>query len=523
MRPFSHLLIAILLLGLLAGPVQALPAQPGAPFSPAAQAVLAALPAGAKATFTITLHDQLDPRSVLPPAPSAGIHPSNARLVAAQRSQAVIEGLEAHAAASQQGFLAAARALQAQGQVGKITSLWIFNGISIEADASAIQALARRPEVALIRPDPDPSFKIVPSDDGLSRFAAATTQAPAAPLAPQTSYVQPNIVLTNAPQMWAAGFTGQGVVIASLDTGVDGTHPDLAPSYRGGSNSWFDPYRGTSTPYDPNSQGHGTHTMGIMVGSNTSGDPPSGHGAIGMAPGAKWIAAKIFDDSTGYVEANVHLAFQWALTSGANVVNNSWGFQAFGSCSSSLTVFEPDIAALRAAGVIPVFSAGNSGSGNIPGTDGAPANNPGAFSVGAIDNTSVTWYSSARGPNACDSSLPFPYLAAPGVSVLSSVADLIPGVANYATLTGTSMAAPHVTGAIALLLSALPGLPANLQEYALTQGAFDLAPAGVDINTGYGRLDVYHSYQVVQSLWNPPFKMYVPLDRFLFEYFLPYQ
>ena len=136
--------------------------------------------------------------------------------------------------------------------------------------------------------------------------------------------------------------------------------------------------------------------------------------------------------------------------------------------------------------MIPVFSAGNSGSGSIPHTDGAPANNPGAFSVGAIDNNSLMWYSSGRGPNSCDASLPFPYLVAPGVNVLSSV----PGVANYATLTGTSMAAPHVSGAIALLLSAFPGVPPILQEYALTRGAFPLNTPVPDYNTGYGRLDV---------------------------------
>jgi subtilisin family serine protease len=124
--------------------------------------------------------------------------------------------------------------------------------------------------------------------------------------------------------------TGSNVVVASLDTGVDTTNPDLAASWRGGTDSWFDPYGQHATPSDLN--GHGTSTMDVIIGRSASGM------AIGVAPGAKWIAAKIFDDTGAASLTAIHLSFQWLLDPSGNpaipnapqVVNNSWDDASIG-------------------------------------------------------------------------------------------------------------------------------------------------------------------------------------------------
>jgi subtilisin family serine protease len=105
-----------------------------------------------------------------------------------------------------------------------------------------------------------------------------------------TGAPEPNISVINAPALWSLGFRGQGVVVASMDSGVDATHPDLAARWRGGSNSWYDPY-GQHPTVPTDVSGHGTWTMGVMVGRDAGGT------SIGVAPDAQWIAVKIFNDS----------------------------------------------------------------------------------------------------------------------------------------------------------------------------------------------------------------------------------
>ena len=167
-----------------------------------------------------------------------------------------------------------------------------------------------------------------------------------------------------------------------MDTGVDTTSPDVAAAWRGGSNSWYDPSGEHATPVDVN--GHGTWTMGVMVGGATGGT------SVGVAPGSKWIAAKIFNDHNQATTAGIHQSFQWLLDPDANpathdapnVVNDSWTMAAFGACDLE---FQLDLQSLRAAGIVPVFAAGNSGP--LGGTDFSPSNYPEAFAVG---NTNAT-------------------------------------------------------------------------------------------------------------------------------------
>jgi hypothetical protein len=208
-----------------------------------------------------------------------------------------------------------------------------------------------------------------------------------------------------------------------------------------------------------------------------------------------WIAAKIFDDRGRARSSRIHAGFQWLLdpdgnpdtADAPNVVNNSWQ-QAGPGCDLQ---FEPDLESLRAAGIVPVFAAGNNGPGNA--TSVSPANNPAAFAVGETDNGDVVQSESSRGPSSCGE-LPtvYPEVVAPGVGITTS--DLY---GSYASHSGTSLSAPHVSGALALLLGAYPDLSAEDQISAIESGAVDLGPPGPDNASGFGRLDALAAYESV--------------------------
>jgi len=279
-----------------------------------------------------------------------------------------------------------------------------------------------------------------------------------------------------------------------MDSGVDLNHPDLSGRWRGGSNSWFDPY-GDHPDNPTDLSGHGTWTMGVMVGGDAGGT------AIGLAPDAQWIAVKIFDDYGNATASAIHAGFQWLLDPDNNpgtpdaphVVNNSW----ISSSSSCDLQFELDLQALRAAGILPVFAAGNSGP--VSNTSRSPANNPSALAVGSTTISDTIDFDSARGPSSCgESESIFPEMVAPGANIHTS--DLF---GFYTNATGTSLAAPHVSGVLALLLSAYPESDATSQQEALLNGATDLGAGGADNDYGYGRLDVFSAYQWLQGNSSP--------------------
>ena len=377
-----------------------------------------------------------------------------------EKQKAVIRALKDTADAKQGKLKKTLDDRKKTGLVDKYTSLWVINGISVTASASVIDELATHPDVLTITPD---DIQISP--------------ALGAP--------EPNIALVNAPALWSQGYMGQGVVVASMDSGVDVSHPDLATRWRGGTNSWFDPYgQHPITPADLT--GHGTGTTGIMVAGDAGGT------SLGVAPGAQWIAVKIFNDQGGSTATAVHQGFQWLLDPDGNpntddapqVVNNSWTF-AYPGCNLE---FELDLQSLRAAGILPLFAAGNGGpNGN---TSYSPANNPSAFAVGATNNSDQIYALSSRGPSTCGGSVgPFPEIVAPGMNI--NTTDL---GGFYHTDSGTSFAAPHVAGSLALLLSAYPGLDAGTQEQALINTALDLGASGPDDVFGYGRLDLLAAF-----------------------------
>ncbi|HEX9518535.1 MAG TPA: S8 family serine peptidase, partial [Streptosporangiaceae bacterium] len=387
------------------------------------------------------------------------------RLARKNRPGAAARILRARADLTQRPLRALLRLRRAQGVVSDIQPLWIVNAIAVTATPAVISELAARQDVREIRPN-----LVVPAP----QTAATATSALA----------ETNVALVNAPALWDLGYRGQGIVVANMDTGVDVTHPDLASRWRGGTNSWYDPNgEHPTTPTDVS--GHGTWTMGVMVGGDAGGS------SVGVAPDATWIAVKIFNDHGTATSTGIHQGFQWLLDPDGNpatadapdVVNDSWTM----STSGCLLDFQPDLATLRAAGILPVFAAGNYGP--LPGNSTSPANNPEAFAVGATDDADVLYPYSSRGPSPCGQPV-YPQLVAPGVGIHTT--DLY---GLYADPTGTSVAAPHVAGALALLLQAFPGMSADRQAAALENSSIELGAAGADNSYGHGRLDALAAYR----------------------------
>ncbi|MFN8597521.1 MAG: S8 family serine peptidase [Anaerolineae bacterium] len=367
---------------------------------------------------------------------------------------AVPAALYRHAAATQTDLLTMLYA-QSADRVQHITPLWIDNAIALSANRSVILDLAHRADVGRIQ-----------LDDVHQMLAPVT----------HTSAVPSNLTAINVAPVWQRGIMGQGVVVAVLDSGVDLANADLKAKWRGGTNSWFDPYGEHDMPVDLT--GHGTQVLGVILGGDDEAGQP-----IGVAPGAQWIAARIFNDRGRATTSAIHRALQWVLDPDGDpstpdapqVLNNSWSFANPG-CSSD---FDADLRALRAAGILPVFAAGTQQAVS-------PANLPDAFAIGALENATTLSSDSAHGPTDCQGTTQvYPQLVAPGDSIHTT-----DHYGVYTTAAGTSLAAAHVSGALALLLSAQPHLSADEQAALLTSTAADLGTAGPDNDFGYGRLDV---------------------------------
>jgi len=362
-------------------------------------------------------------------------------------------------------------ALDAQG--AEYQSFYIVNALKVEADAALVRQLAARGDVARIVPNP--WVKGVPD-----RPVGMPAQAPAT--------VEPNLSRVGAPDVWALGYTGQGVIVAGNDTGIDWDHPALVnhyreqqPGYGRHDFNWHDAVHsgggscGADSPVPCDDYGHGTHTLGTVVGDDGVGNQ------IGMAPGAKWIGCRNMNVGDGspatYLECFEFFLAPYPVSGtpaqgdpalAPDVINNSWGCPSSEGCDAG--TLEASVEALRQAGIVVVVSAGNSGS-SCGSVSTPPAIYQQSFTVGAFDHTTdlIAGFSS-RGPVTYDDQTYIkPDIAAPGVDIRSSV----PGGGYQGGWNGTSMAAPHVTGAVALLLSAAPGYAGQVDalEQALTSTA----------------------------------------------------
>jgi len=415
------------------------------------------------------------------------------------KRQAVVRALQVTAARSQAALLAFLQAEQARGSVKAVMPYWVFNGVAVTADRATLLALAARPDVERIQAN-----HVRQLADARPGASAADDAAPDALALAALSAIEWNVAKVRAPEVWTnLGVTGQGVVVANIDTGVYYPHPALQRNYRGYNNgtadhnyNWFDPtntYR--NAPND--GHGHGTHTMGSIVGADQSGA-----NQIGVAPGAQWIAVKAFDDEGDTTDAILHAAFQWILAptdlNGQNpdparapdIVSNSWG-----DTNSSDQTFWQDVLALRAAGIMALFAGGNAGPG--AGTADSPGSYPHAFAVGATNSSDVIGSFSGRGPSPWGEIKP--NVSAPGVSIRSAVPPVIDSSMYQGGWNGTSMATPHGAGVVALLWQAQPNLTVTATEHVLTSTAAPLPNAAASPNNdyGWGRVD---AFQAVISL-----------------------
>jgi len=244
-------------------------------------------------------------------------------------------------------------------------------------------------------------------------------------------------------QLWSAGFTGEGVVVGHLDTGVDGRHPALKDAIKAFAE--FDLAGDQVTGAQAHdSATHGTHTAGTIVGRVTN------KGAFGVAPGAKLASAMVIEG--GQVTDRILAGMDWVLAQGARILSMSLGLRGY------TDAFQVVIDALRNQNVLPVIAAGNEG----PGTSRSPGNYANVLSVGACDqNDLVADFSSSQLFDRPGDPL-VPDLVAPGVDVLSCV----PGN-KYERMDGTSMATPHVAGLAAVLLQAKPTATVDELEAAI--------------------------------------------------------
>lgn len=427
----------------------------------------------------------------------------------------VYETLRATAARTQAPVLTA---LEAAG--ADYRAYWVANFIWVRGDAAVVQAMAERPDVAHVYANPTVHLDLLEPD------------AAEYPLSPDS--IEWNILKVNADDVWAEGVNGAGAVIAGQDTGYDWDHPALKNQYRGWNGasadhnySWWDAIHsgggvcGSNSSVPCDDHGHGTHTMGTMVGDD------GGSNQVGMAPGARWIGCRNMDQGYG-TPTTYGECFQFFIAptdlAGANpdpaqaphVVNNSWSCPVSEGCTDP-NILKTVVDNTRAAGIVVVVSAGNSGSSC------STVNTPAAiyessFSVGSTTSTDAISSFSSRGPVSVDGSNRLkPDISAPGSGVRSSY----PG-GGYASMSGTSMAGPHVAGLVGLLIDTAPGLAGDVDtiEAIIQDSALQLTsgqncgsfPGNVIPNAvfGYGRIDALAAYQLA-ILEDGPADFFLPL------------
>jgi serine protease AprX len=389
-------------------------------------------------------------------------------------------------------------------------AFWIANLVYAKLSAADMAALAARDEVSRIEPNPTIRVPLP------KREAASPSDA-----AEGVAAIAWGVDKIKAPLVWAEGHTGAGVVIAGEDTGYRWDHAALKSQYRGWNGStadhnynWHDAIHTANSSCPANSpqpcddHGHGTHTAGTFAG-----DDHSTH-QIGVAPGAKWIGCRNMNAGNGtpatYIEC-----MQWMLAptdlqnknpdpdKAPDIVSNSWGCTDGEGCTVG-TEIKAAVNNLVRGGILFVAAAANDGPNCSTITD-PPAIYQLSFTIGATDSSDRLAGFSSRGPVANVKGVK-PDVSAPGVNVYSAFPPN-----TYTTMSGTSMATPHVAGAAALLMSAVPSLkgdPAAVERLfrktaqrdgvtnPVNQTCGGTSPTQWPNNMiGHGRIDVYAAYK----------------------------
>ena len=387
-------------------------------------------------------------------------------------------------------------------------SFYIVNAILVKGTREIAETLAGRPDVARIEGNPHIQ-NVIPEPTS----SVETTSQPAASGSPKT--IEPGIAYTHAPDVWALGFRGQGITVAGADTGQRWTHNALKPHYRGwdGQNAdhdynWHDSIHdgisnpcGNDSPEPCDDNGHGTHTIGTVIGDDGAGNQ------IGMAPGAKWIGCRNMDQGNGtparYIECMEFFLAPYPVNGNPNegdplkapdVTSNSWVCPPSEGCSAN--TLQAAVEAQAAAGIMMVAGAGNDGP-DCSTVFYPPALYEASYTVGALNTGTDTIASfSSRGPVTIDGSNRIkPDITAPGTNTRSSYNT---SDNAYVSLSGTSMATPHIAGAMALLWCARPefrhdiaGSRTGLDNSAHFISSTQCGDTGQPNNVyGWGRVDI---------------------------------
>lgn len=433
-----------------------------------------------------------------------------------ERRRALVDLLRATAEVSQADLRAW---LDAEGVAYR--PFWIVNSIEARLTPGQIEALAARADVAALRTN---------TPIALARPADGAEALPM-PQPASIEAVEWGIHKVRAPLVWAAGYTGQGVVVAGQDTGIRWTHNALKAKYRGWNGAtadhnynWRDAVHGVGNgtcagdrpaPCDDN--GHGTHTVGTMVGDD------GGSNQVGVAPGARWIGCRNMNSGVGTpVTYNECAQFFLAPTDAAgqnpdpdrapDVINNSWGCPADEGCTAGNEVREA-IENLVAGGIVFVAAAGNGGS--LCGTIlDPPATYDASLTIGSMTSLDGMSGFSSRGPAAAAATLK-PDVVAPGSTIRSATRG---SDTAYGNSSGTSMATPHVAGVVALLMSVDPGLRGDpvrvahlLRSTAVPLTSSTQICGGIPATTipnpvqGYGRVDAWSAFLALDRLYADDF------------------
>ncbi|MFJ8822743.1 S8 family serine peptidase [Streptomyces sp. NPDC102467] len=435
---------------------------------------------GGDATFFVVLKDQAD---------LSGAKRQNSH---AAKAKAAFKELRSHAEKSQ----ASLTSFLDRKKVGH-QDYWIANAVEVTGGQDLVAQLAERSDVAEIVKEQ--KYKLDDLESSTKNVEKTKTSVTAA-ATDDDATPEWGVKDIEADKVWDEyDARGDGIVVANVDSGVQYDHPDLVANYRGNNGdgsfthdyNFYDPTGECPTAAPCDNNGHGTHTMGTMAGK----------GGVGVAPDATWIAAKGCE-SESCSDTSLLAAGQWILAPtdhnglnprpdlAPNIVNNSWG-------GGDTTFYQDIVEAWNAAGIFEAFASGNDGDGQTCSTGHAPGSQAPSYGVGAYDSAGSIASFSGFGPSLVDGSAK-PNISAPGVDVRSTW----PG-STFNTISGTSMATPHVAGAVALLWSAAPSLIGDIDatRRLLNEGARDMddthcgGSAGFNNVWGEGKLDIYASVQ----------------------------